>query len=116
MEGSSCFETDPCDAAGLTLPVAEYGHDEGCSVTGGAVYRGTAQPGAGRLVRVRRLLLRPDVGAARRRSPFDAGAGEIGRALSSDRTPSARSRPARTASCSSTDHRGGEILRVVAAD
>ncbi|HEV8699306.1 MAG TPA: hypothetical protein VGQ89_16555, partial [Candidatus Limnocylindrales bacterium] len=28
----------------LTLPVAEYGHDVGCSVSGGAVYRGNAYP------------------------------------------------------------------------
>ena len=30
---------------GLTLPVAEYGHDtSGCTVIGGYVYRGAAQP------------------------------------------------------------------------
>jgi glucose/arabinose dehydrogenase len=45
MEGSSCFQSgcDP-DAEDLTLPVHEYGHDEGCSVTGGRVYRGAAIP------------------------------------------------------------------------
>ncbi len=44
MEGTHCYGSDDCDPAGLTLPVAEYGHDEGCSVTGGTVYRGEAQP------------------------------------------------------------------------
>jgi glucose/arabinose dehydrogenase len=42
MEGNECFEPDQgCDRAGLTMPVAVYRHDEGCSVTGGVVYRGT---------------------------------------------------------------------------
>ena len=30
---------------GLELPVAEYGRDDGCSVTGGHVYRGSDIPG-----------------------------------------------------------------------
>ena len=44
MEGSQCFSEENCSADGLTLPVAEYGHDLGCSVTGGYVYRGEAIP------------------------------------------------------------------------
>ena len=39
MEGSSCFEGD-CDPSRFVRPLTEYGHDEGCSVTGGHVYRG----------------------------------------------------------------------------
>lgn len=46
MEGSSCYSNEgpisSCDREGLTLPVIEYGRDEGTSVTGGYVYRGTA--------------------------------------------------------------------------
>jgi hypothetical protein len=46
MEGTTCFEApDPgepaCNAPSLTRPVHEYGHDVGCSVTGGTVYRGS---------------------------------------------------------------------------
>jgi len=52
MEGSHCFPPgEDCARDGLTLPVAEYDHGSGCSVTGGVVYRGTDQPGlAGRYV------------------------------------------------------------------
>jgi len=44
MEGSSCFGGGGCDDTGLVLPVLEYDHGEGCSVTGGFVYRGSAIP------------------------------------------------------------------------
>ena len=44
MEGTHCFDAKTCDQAGLTLPVAEYGHGQDCSVSGGYVYRGAAQP------------------------------------------------------------------------
>ena len=45
MEGSECFSpSSGCATAGLVLPVFEYSHAEGCSITGGHVYRGLAQP------------------------------------------------------------------------
>ena len=45
MEANACFKPgEGCDPAGLVLPVAEYGHDLGCSITGGYVYRGSALP------------------------------------------------------------------------
>ncbi len=45
MEGAHCFEAAECSTDGLVLPVAEYGRDMGCSVTGGSVYRGQAVDG-----------------------------------------------------------------------
>jgi glucose/arabinose dehydrogenase len=44
MEGAHCFGDPACSQAGLVLPVAEYDHGQGCSITGGFVYRGTAYP------------------------------------------------------------------------
>ncbi len=43
-EGAHCFRTRRCRREGLVDPVAEYGHQYGCSVTGGEVYRGRALP------------------------------------------------------------------------
>jgi glucose/arabinose dehydrogenase len=45
MEGLHCFPANrDCDKDGLTLPAAEYDHAQGCSVTGGYVYRGETYP------------------------------------------------------------------------
>ncbi len=44
MEGSACFQDDECDKDPFVLPVSEYSHEDGCSITGGYVYRGHAIP------------------------------------------------------------------------
>ncbi|MGI6208551.1 MAG: PQQ-dependent sugar dehydrogenase [Anaerolineae bacterium] len=45
MEGPACYNTPDCmDVPGLTLPVAYYGRNEGGTVSGGMVYRGTRSP------------------------------------------------------------------------
>ncbi|RYE07986.1 MAG: glucose dehydrogenase [Hyphomicrobiales bacterium] len=45
MEGRACFpEGTMCVQGGMVMPVHVYGHDAGCSITGGAVYRGAALP------------------------------------------------------------------------
>ena len=44
MEGLHCYKTENCDKKGLVIPIAEYDHDKGCSVTGGMVYRGSGFP------------------------------------------------------------------------
>ena len=45
MEGAACYSPgNGCDRSGLVLPVVDYSHSQGCSVTGGYVYRGSAVP------------------------------------------------------------------------
>ncbi len=45
FEGFDCHLSADCADEDLTPPVFAYGHDEGCSITGGAVYRGEALAG-----------------------------------------------------------------------
>ena len=114
MEGTRCFERDTCDDTGLTAPVAEYGHDQGCSVTGGAVYRGSAQPAltgwyvfadycSGRF-----WVLDPELSADV--APADAAV----IALESGRLISAIA-PGPGGELLTTDHSAGEVLRIVAS-
>ena len=45
MEGDACYQpASGCNTAGLRLPRAVYSHSDGCSVTGGYVYRGPSMP------------------------------------------------------------------------
>ena len=44
MEAGHCYDPNPCNQTGLLQPVFEYDHSQGCSVTGGFVYRGSLYP------------------------------------------------------------------------
>ncbi len=41
FEGTHCPRPHVCDTTGLTQPIAEYPHSQGCAIIGGPVYRGS---------------------------------------------------------------------------
>ena len=44
LEGKSCYGRKTCNRDGLREAVLDYAHRDGCSITGGYVYRGKALP------------------------------------------------------------------------
>ena len=97
-EGNGKFEDKPLGPGKLVMPVATYSHREGCSITGGYVYRGSNAVAA-RPLHLRRLLQRHDLELqARRRQGDGPEAGGV-----RDRERHARS--ARTTPASSTRSR-----------
>ena len=44
FEGTERFDTDVADSGRVTAPVLTYSHADGCSISGGAPYRGTSIP------------------------------------------------------------------------
>jgi glucose/arabinose dehydrogenase len=44
MEGTRCFHKLDCDPDDYTSPIITYSHEEGCSIVGGYVYRGSEIP------------------------------------------------------------------------
>ena len=109
MEGTHCYGADTCDQTGLTLPVAEYGHDQGCAVAGGAIDRGNDPATRGWYVFADycsgRLWVLDPVGDTVRAATPALDSGRSISAIAAD--------PA--GGLFATDLIGGEVLRIVAA-
>jgi len=111
MEGTFCYRDGGtnCLTDELTLPVTEYGHDQGCSVIGGTVYRGEGQP------RLRGWYVLSD-NCSGRFWVLDPDRDDLRAptfALDSNRSVSAIGEDA-SGELYATDLGGGELLRIVA--
>ena len=107
FEGTHAYEDkEPNPRGRLVTPVAEYSHDEGCSITGGFVYRGEAHSHA-----VGRYFYGDYCsGTVWAVSPRDGEASRLPAAYRSRSTGSARS--ARTRPASSTSSLEGDVYRL----
>jgi len=110
MEGTHCYATDPCDRAGLTLPVAEYAHGPACAVVGGVVAQGKDVP----RIADRYVFADECSGQIWTLDPAGDGLREPALALESGRSISAIGLD-EDGSVLMTDLNGGQLLRVVAA-
>ena len=109
MEGFHCYDPrQGCDAKGLELPLYEYGHDTGCSVTGGYVYRGKAIPAlAGRY-----LFSDYCTGHLWSLTRDAAGKAQVATLLETRRAVSSFGED-EAGELYICDHSGGEVLRIV---
>jgi glucose/arabinose dehydrogenase len=112
MEGRHCFpprgRKSTCDVG--TLPIVEYGHQFGCSVTGGYVYRGRAIP------KLDGIYLLADFcsGIVWGLYPREGGRYRMRRLLETDLSISSFGQDA-AGEVYLVDHRGGAVWRIVPA-